>query len=60
MTYAHGNELKSDNGETLATFKTHWQAVAAMLHLSNPGFASLGGDTLEALEIEKTINQPRS
>jgi len=58
MAYAHGNELKSDKGETLATFKSHWQAVAAMLRLSNPAFVSLGGDCAEALEIEKTIKLP--
>lgn len=34
MTYAYGNELRADDGSVLATFKTHWQAVAAMIRLS--------------------------
>lgn len=57
MSYAHSNELRADDGAVLATFKTHWQAVAAMIRLSDPGFVSLGGDDPDALAIEAEMRE---
>jgi hypothetical protein len=42
MTHVYDNQLRADDGTVLATFKSHWQAVAAMIRLSNPNFVSLG------------------
>ena len=57
MTYAYCNELRADDGAVLATFKSHWQAVAAMIRLSNPDFVSTGGDAPEALTIEAEMRE---
>lgn len=57
MSYAYCNELRADDGTVLATFKTHWQAVAALLRLSDPGFISLGGDDPDALAIEAEMRE---
>lgn len=57
MTYAYCNELRADDGTVLATFKTHWQAVAAMIRLSNPAFVSTGGDAPDALAIEAEMRE---
>ena len=57
MTYAYCKELRADDGTVLATFKTHWQAVAAMIRLSDPNFVSLGGDHPEALAIEAEMRE---
>jgi hypothetical protein len=57
MTHVYDNQLCADDGTVLATFKSHWQAVAAMIRLSNPDFVSLGGDTPEALAIEAGIQE---
>lgn len=57
MTYVYDNQLRADDATVLGTFKTHWQAVAAMIRLSDPKFTSLGGDTPEALAIETRIRE---
>lgn len=57
MTYAQSNRLIDDNGETLAEFPSHWEAVAAMLRLSNPGFRSLGGDKPDARHVEDEMRR---
>lgn len=41
----------------LATFSCHWAAVAALVRLHQPGFASLGGDKREDLEQEPGLRE---
>jgi hypothetical protein len=50
--HAYDNELRDDEGQTIAFFSSHWAAVAAMLRASNPSFVSLGGDKQSDLDIE--------
>jgi hypothetical protein len=57
MTYVFDNELRADDGTILAAFKTHWQAVAAMIRLSKPDFVSLGGDDPQALATEREMRR---
>ena len=57
MTYVYSSELRADDGTVLATFKSHWQAVAALIRLSDPSFASLGGDPPEAIAIEDEMRE---
>jgi hypothetical protein len=57
MSYADGNNLCDDDGTVLGTFKSHWQACAAMIRLSDPDFKSLGGDSPDALVIEAEIKK---
>ena len=57
MTHVYGNQLIADDNTVLGTFKSHWQAVAAMIRLSDPKFKSLGGDDNEALAIEAGIRE---
>lgn len=49
---ANGNILIGDDGQPLGTFSSHWAACAAMLRMSDPTFASLGGDSAEDLAEE--------
>lgn len=55
MTHVVCSDLIGDDGKVMATFKTHWQAVAAMIRLNNPSFVSIGGDDPEALKIERQM-----
>lgn len=57
MTHVLCGDLIGDDGETLATFGTHWQAVAAMIRLSNPAFRSTGGDKPEAMQVEDEMRR---
>jgi hypothetical protein len=57
MTHVYDNQLIGDDDTVLGTFKTHWQAVAAMIRLSDSTFVSLGGDSKEALEIEREMHK---
>lgn len=57
MPHIYDNQLRADDSTVLATFNTHWQAVAAMIRLSNPDFKSLGGDDPEALATEREMRR---
>jgi hypothetical protein len=57
MTHVFDKNLCADDGTVLGTFKSHWQAVAAMIRLSDPEFKSLGGDPPDALVIEAEIRK---
>ncbi|WP_020474506.1 hypothetical protein [Zavarzinella formosa] len=57
MTHVFSSNLIGDQGEILGTFKTHWQAVAAMIRLSNPNFRSTGGDKPEARHTEDEMRR---
>lgn len=57
MTHVFCGDLIGDDGKKLATFGTHWEAVAAMIRLSNPDFRSTGGDRPEALAIEAAMRE---
>ena len=53
--YAFSNQVMADNGQTLATFSSHWAAVAAMLRVGDPDYKSLRGDSIKDLETEKYL-----
>ena len=55
--YVFSNQVMDDNGKSLATFSSHWAAVAAMLRVTDPGYKSLGGDSAKDLEIEKYLTK---
>lgn len=57
MAHVYDCDLHTDDGKKVATFKTHWQAVAAMIRLNNPEFVSLGGDDAEALKVESNMRR---
>jgi hypothetical protein len=57
MTYVFDKSLCDDDGAVLCTFKSHWQACAAMIRLSDPDFKSLGGDPPDARVLEAEIKK---
>jgi len=55
--YVFSNEVKDNSGQTLATFSSHWAAVAAMIRVTDPAYKSLCGDSVGDLQIEKYLTQ---
>jgi len=53
MPYGYCNQLRDDNGETLAEFSGHWPVCAALIRMHNPDFVSTGGDKGRDLHIER-------
>jgi hypothetical protein len=52
--------LVMSDGTRWGPFTSHWAATAAMIRLSDPTFASLGGDKPIDLAIEADIRPPLS
>jgi hypothetical protein len=57
MTHVFGNDVIDDSGQSIGSFKSHWQAVAAMIRISNPQFESTGGDSPETIGAENEMRQ---
>lgn len=55
--YVFSNQVIADNGKSLATFSSHWAAVAAMLRVTDPSYKSLNGDSVKDLKTEKYLAQ---
>lgn len=55
--HAYGDTVRSWTRGTIATFSSHWQACAALIRLTDPGFRSLGGDPAPDLGEEARMRE---